>query len=112
MKVIVAYIDRAEFEPVREDLLGMGIGSLSIVEASGSLPYSEITGQYRGTTIENHLRPKARLECVVTDDRVSTIVEMLLKHEGNGAFVFVQGIEQAHPAAFVGAGEATGAAIA
>lgn len=112
MKVIVAYIDGAEFEPIREDLLGLGIDSLSIVEASGSLPKPEVTGQYRGTSVENHLRPKVRFECVVGDDRASIVVDTLLKHEGKGVFVFVQGVEQAYPASLVDAVEPTGAAIA
>lgn len=101
MKVIVAYIDAAQFEPIREDLLSLGIGSMSIVEAQGSLPQPEVTGQYRGTAIENHLRPKVRFECVVGDDRVQNVVDTLLEHEGKGVFVFVHGVEEAHPAAFV-----------
>src|SRR4051794_19184462 len=65
MKMVVAYIDRDTFEPIREDLLERGFLSLSVLEASGSLPEPLVAGTYRGVPVERHLRPKARIECVV-----------------------------------------------
>jgi nitrogen regulatory protein P-II 1 len=97
MKMVVAYIERASFEPIREELLGLGFLSLSAWEASGSVPEATITGSYRGTVIENHLRPKTRLECVVGSDQVATVVETVLKHAEDRRFVFVVPVEQVHP---------------
>jgi len=105
MKLVVAYIDGSEFDTFREELLGLGIPTLSVADAAGSLPDATVAGTYRGATIESHVRPKVRMECVVSDDLVSTVVETVLKHEGKGAFAFVVGVEQAHPASYVAAGE-------
>lgn len=105
MKLVVAYIDGAEFEPFREDMLGLGIPTLSVADAGGSLPDSTVAGTYRGTAIESHMRPKVRMECVVSDELVSTVIETVLKHEGKGAFTFVVGVEQAHPESYVATGE-------
>ena len=38
MKMVVAYIDRDRFDPIRADLLEHGFLSLSVVEAQGSFP--------------------------------------------------------------------------
>ena len=38
MKMVVAYIDRDRFDPIRADLLEHGFVSLSVVEAQGSFP--------------------------------------------------------------------------
>jgi nitrogen regulatory protein PII len=97
MKMVVAYIERASFEPIREELLGMGFLSLSAWDASGSVPEPTVTGSYRGTVIENHVRPKTRLECVVGSDQVSTVVDTVLKHATERRFVFVVAVEQVYP---------------
>ena len=65
MKMVVAYIEPESFEPIREELLGLGFLSLSAWEASGSVPEPTSSGSYRGVAVENHLRPKTRFECVV-----------------------------------------------
>src|SRR5687767_7886013 len=75
MKMIVAYIDGELFEPIRIELLALGFVSLSVVDASGSVPEPTVSGQYRGVTIEQHVRPKARLECIVGADQVPTVIE-------------------------------------
>lgn len=103
MKMVVAYIDAGSFEPIREELLGLGFRSLSVSDASGSVPEPTTTGSYRGVAIENHMRPKTRLECVVADDEVSTVVDTVLKHASERRFVFVVAVEQAYPSDAVNA---------
>ena len=75
----------------------MGFRSLSVLEASGSVPEATVTGKYRGVAVERHLRPKARLECVVGANQVQTVVDAVLKHGGERSFVFVVAVEQAYP---------------
>ena len=84
MKFVVAYIDGAEYESLREELLGLGIPMLSVADVAASRPEATVSGTYRGTAIESHTRPKVRAECVVSDDLVSTVVDAVLKHEGKG----------------------------
>jgi nitrogen regulatory protein PII len=97
MKMVVAYVEPERFDPIRDDLLGLGFVSLSVVNANGSVPEATMSGSYRGVTIERHVRPKARIECVVGADHVSTVVETILKHGGERTFVFVVPVEQAYP---------------
>jgi len=97
MKMVVAYIEREGFEPIREELLTLGFLSISAWEASGSTPEATATATYRGTKIETHLRPKTRLECVTGDEQVQTVVDTVLKHTSDQRFVFVVGVEQVHP---------------
>ena len=97
MKMVVAYVDPERFEQIREDLLGLGFLSLSVLSANGSVPEATVSGSYRGATIERHLRPKARLECVVGAEHAATVVDTVVKVGGERTFAFVVPVEQAHP---------------
>jgi nitrogen regulatory protein PII len=85
MKMIVAYIRHEAFEPIRQDLLDKGFPSLSISEVKGSGRQKGVTEHYRGSEIAIHLRPKLKVECVVADEDVSTIVETILRHARTGS---------------------------
>jgi nitrogen regulatory protein PII len=97
MKMVVAYLDPERFETVREELLAQGMGTLSLMSATGSVPEATLSGSYRGTPIEGHSRSKARLECIVGDDHAATVVDVVLKNGGERSFVFVVAVEQAFP---------------
>ena len=113
MKMVVGYIERETFEPIREELLGLGFLSVSFTDASGSMPVATVSGQYRGVAIEQHSRPKTRLECVVGADHVPIVTETVFKHAPDRSFVFVVPVEDAQPTATVkleaGAGAGAGA---
>ncbi|MEA2298888.1 MAG: nitrogen regulatory protein 1 [Solirubrobacteraceae bacterium] len=100
MKMVVAYIRHETFEPIRTELLERGFPSLTITEVKGSGRQQGITEKYRGATLTNYLRPKVKLECVVADGDVDTIVEAVLKHARTGAVgdgkLFVLPVEQAY----------------
>ena len=98
MKMVVAYVEPERFEPIREDLLELGFVSLSVSNASGSVPEPTGTGTYRGATIERHLRPKTRIECVVGADHAPTVIDAVLRHGVERSFVVVIPVEQALPA--------------
>jgi nitrogen regulatory protein PII len=97
MKMVVAYVEPERFDQIREDLLELGFSSLSVLSANGSVPEATMSGTYRGATIERHLRPKARLECVVGDEHASTVVDAVLKLGADRSFVFVVPVELAYP---------------
>ena len=100
MKMVIAYIRHEAFEPIRNELLGLGFPSLSITEVKGSGRQKGITEQYRGAEITNYLRPKIKIECVVEDKDVQTIVDTTLKHARSGNIgdgkVFVMPVEAAY----------------
>jgi nitrogen regulatory protein PII len=98
MKMVVAYVDPERFEEIREDLLELGFVSLSVLNASGSVPEVITSANYRGAKLERHLRPKARIECVVGADHAPTVVDAMLRHGGERTFVFVVPVEQVYPA--------------
>ena len=85
MKMVVAYIRHEAFEPIRGELLELGFPSLSVSEVKGSGRQKGITERYRGAELTNYLRPKLKVECVVDDGDVQTIVDSILKHARTGA---------------------------
>ncbi len=99
MKKIEAFIRHEAFEPIRIDLLELGFPSLSISEVKGSGRQKGIVETYRGAELTNYLRPKIKLECVVDDGDVQTVVDTILKHGRTGAVgdgkVFVIPVENA-----------------
>lgn len=100
MKKIEAFIRHEAFEPIRLELLGLGFPSLSISEVKGSGRQKGITERYRGAELTNYLRPKVKLECVVAEADVQTIVDTILKHGRTGAVgdgkVFVCPVDEAY----------------
>ena|SRR5215207_802589 len=101
MKMVVAYTDPEQFEPIREDLLELGFVSITVLNASGSVPEPTVSATYRGAKLERHLRPKVRIECVVGAEHASTVVETIVSHGGERTFVVVLPVERAVPAATV-----------
>src|ERR1700716_220364 len=85
MKMVIAYIRREAWEPIRTELLNLGFPSLSITEVKGSGRQKGITEHYRGAELTNYLRPKIKLECVVAARDVQTIVDTILKHARSGS---------------------------
>ena len=111
MKMVVAYIRHEAFEPIRNELLSLGFPSLSVTEVKGSGRQKGITERYRGAELTNYLRPKVKVECVVADGDVPTIVDTILKHARTGAVgdgkVFLMPVEQAYRIRTGEAGEDT-----
>ena len=100
MKMVIAYTRHESFEPIRTELLELGFPSLTITEVKGSGRQKGITEHYRGSELTNYLRPKVKVECVVADKDVKTIVETVLKHARTGSIgdgkVFVTPVEAAY----------------
>ncbi|HEX2016025.1 MAG TPA: P-II family nitrogen regulator [Solirubrobacteraceae bacterium] len=111
MKMVVAYIRHEAFEPIRTELLELGFPSLSISEVKGSGRQKGVTERYRGAELTNYLRPKVKLECVVDDGDVQTIVDTVLKHGRTGQVgdgkLFVMPVEAAYRIRTGEAGEET-----
>jgi nitrogen regulatory protein P-II 1 len=99
MKMVVAYIRHEAFEPIREELLERGFPSISISEVKGSGRQRGVTERYRGASVTNYLRPKVKLECVVAERDVGTVVDTILRHARTGEIgdgkVFLLPVEEA-----------------
>ena len=100
MKKIEAFIRHEAFEPIRLELLDLGFPSLTVSEGKGSGRQKGVVETYRGATLTNYLRPKLKLECVVADGDVQTVVDTILRHGRTGAVgdgkVFVIPVEAAY----------------
>ena len=100
MKMVSAYIRHEAFEPIRVELLKLGFPSLSVTEVKGSGRQKGITERYRGAELTNYLRPKVKIECVVADGDVRTIVDTILAQARTGEVgdgkVFVLPVEEAY----------------
>ena len=100
MKMVIAYIRHEAFEPIRADLLVLGFPSMSVSEVKGSGRQKGITERYRGAELTNYLRPKVKIECVVADGDVRTVVDTVLRHARTGGVgdgkVFVMPVEEAY----------------
>jgi len=111
MKMVCAYVRHEAFEPIRTELLELGFPSLSIAEVKGSGRQKGITEHYRGAEVTNYLRPKIKIECVVSDRDVQAIVDTILKHARTGNVgdgkVFVMPVEEAYRIRTGESGEAT-----
>jgi nitrogen regulatory protein P-II 1 len=111
MKMVLAYIRHEAFEPIRTELVDQGFPSLSITEVKGSGRQRGITERYKGTELTHYLRPKLKLECVVDDGDVDTVIHTILKHARTGTVgdgkVFVIPVEAAYRIRTGESGEAT-----
>jgi nitrogen regulatory protein PII len=99
MKKVEAFIRHEAFEPIRMELLDKGFPSLSIAEYKGSGRQKGITEHYRGSELVIHLRPKLKLEIVVDDSDLPTIIETILRFARTGNVgdgkIFVIPVEEA-----------------
>lgn len=98
MKLVHAYIRHEAFEPIRAELVELGLPSLSVSEVKGSGRQAGITEHYRGATVTNYLRPKLKVEIGVAEGEVQTVIDTILKHARTGNVgdgkIFVTPIEQ------------------
>lgn len=84
MKKIEAFIRHEAFDAIRRDLLENGIPSLSVSDVKGSGRQGGVVERYRGAELVIHLRPKLKIECVVSDEEVDVVVNSILEHAQTG----------------------------
>ncbi|MCW2851913.1 MAG: nitrogen regulatory protein [Nocardioides sp.] len=74
MKLVTAVIKPHKWEDVREALESVGVTGMTVSEVSGYGRQKGHTEVYRGAEYDVALVPKIRLEVVVSDQDVDTIV--------------------------------------
>ena len=100
MKKIEAIIRTAKFELVHSELAKVGISFMTYSEVKGIGMEHPTTQQYRGTSFDVGFIPRTRLEIVVPDQKLDTVVNCLLKaaqtgNVGDGK-IFVFDIQEAY----------------
>ncbi len=75
MKLVTAVIKPHKWEDVRAALEAVGVTGMTVSEVSGYGRQKGHTEVYRGAEYDIVLVPKIRLEVVVSEDDVDTIVD-------------------------------------
>ena len=85
MKSVVAIIRPEKYLDVKNALLAVGCEGMSVYEIKGRGSQRGIKESYRGSSFCIDLIPKTRIEIVVKDEGLDTIVEAIKKgaHTGN-----------------------------
>lgn len=101
MKMILAMIEPQKLKNVRQALADIGIYNMTVSTAMGcSRNDAPIKERYRGLEQEVYLFKKIRLEIVVPDDQVDSVVNAIaaaahMEIERNHGIIFVYDILQA-----------------
>ncbi len=99
MKKLEAIIQPSRFESVKDALLEMGVGGLTVTEVRGHGRQKGHTEVYRGREYTVDLLPKIKLEAVLPDALADRAVETILKTAKTGQIgdgkIFLSRVEEA-----------------
>ena len=97
MKLVTAVVKPHKWEDVRVALEGVGITGMTVSEVSGYGRQKGHTEVYRGAEYDVALVPKVRIEIVVADGDVESVVEAITRSAQTGRIgdgkVWVQAVE-------------------
>ena len=99
MKQVTAIIKPFKLDEVREALAEVGVNGLTVTEVKGFGRQKGHTELYRGAEYVVDFLPKIRVEMVVADAAVDSVIEAIVKAARTGKIgdgkSFVSAIEQA-----------------
>jgi nitrogen regulatory protein P-II 2 len=99
MKLIKAIIKPFKLDDVREALSEVGVQGITVSEVKGFGRQKGHTELYRGAEYRVDFLPKAKLETVVSDDAVESVVNAIRESANTGKIgdgkIFVLPVEQA-----------------
>jgi len=97
MKLVTAVVKPHKWEDVRSALEGVGITGMTVSEVSGYGRQKGHTEVYRGAEYDVALVPKIRIEIVVADGDVDSVVDVITRSAQTGRIgdgkVWVQSVE-------------------
>src|SRR4030081_2810133 len=99
MKKLEAIIKPFKLEEVREALSGLGVEGMTVSEVKGFGRQKGHTEIYRGSEYTVDFLPKIKIEIVLADSLVNSVVEAIVKAAKTGKIgdgkIFVSPIENA-----------------
>lgn len=99
MKKVEAIIKPFKLEEVKEALANVGIQGLTVTEVKGFGRQKGHKELYRGAEYVVEFLPKVKLEIIVTDDKIQSVVEAIVKAASTGRIgdgkIFVSKVEDA-----------------
>ena len=98
MKKIEAIIKPFKLEDVKEALAGVGVEGMTVTEVKGFGRQKGQTEIYRGTEYTVDFIPKAKLEIIISDDKLNAVVTAIIRSARTGKIgdgkIFVYNLEQ------------------
>ena len=84
MKKVEAIIQPFKLEPVKEALHALSVQGMTVTEVKGFGRQKGIREVYRGMEYQVDFLPKVKIEIVVPDDKVQTIVDKVVEKARTG----------------------------
>lgn len=84
MKLVIAIIKPFKIEEVKEALAEVGVEGMTVTEVKGFGRQKGHTEIYRGSEYTVDFLPKSKLEIVVGDELVSTVVDAIARSARTG----------------------------
>ena len=98
MKMIMAIVKPFKLDDVREALAERGVAGITVTEVKGFGRQKGHTELYRGAEYVVDFLPKIKIETVVTDERLESVIEAIQQAAGTGKIgdgkIFVTTIDQ------------------
>ena len=98
MKLITAIIKPFKLDEVKEALKGAGVVGMTVTEVRGFGRQGGHTETYRGAEYQIDFVPKAKVELVVDDSNVDSVVDVITKSAATGKIgdgkIFVSDVAQ------------------
>ena len=85
MKLVIAIIKPFKLDEVREALTAAGVQGMTVSEVKGFGRQKGQTEIYRGAEYTTNMVPKIKIEVVVGDDIVTTVVETIQQTAHTGS---------------------------
>lgn len=99
MKMIVAMLQPARLEAVKEAMVHAGAHGMTVCAAEGFGEQKGFFEVYRGVPFRVEFVPRVRVECVVPDEKVEAVTEAILEAAYTGKVgdgkIFVLPVEEA-----------------
>jgi len=99
MKKVEAIIKPFKLEEVKEALAGVGCQGLTVSEVKGFGRQKGHKELYRGAEYVVEFLPKVKIEIVVGDDKLETVVDAIVKSAATGRIgdgkIFISPVEEA-----------------
>ncbi|MGI4877211.1 MAG: P-II family nitrogen regulator [Janthinobacterium lividum] len=85
MKLVIAIIKPFKLDEVREALTAAGVQGMTVSEVKGFGRQKGQTEIYRGAEYTTNMVPKIKIEVVVTDEQVASVVETIQQTAHTGS---------------------------
>ena len=99
MKKVEAYIKPFKLDEVKEALMEIDVGGMSVTEVKGFGRQKGHTELYRGSEYQVDFLPKIKIEIVVKDSDLDRVVDAIVSAAKTGQIgdgkIFVSGVEEA-----------------